>query len=123
MACWVVAAGLFALSRTTQQDTAELLVMAAIAIATLPIGLAINTWARRRRTHRREDSRDSVEHEAAHRARSQSFGDSLILGALLILALAIVPGSMPVLWGFSFLALLVISFWARYQFVLRELRG
>ncbi|MDO5533864.1 MAG: hypothetical protein Q4F65_04340 [Propionibacteriaceae bacterium] len=123
MACVVLAAALLVASRFTQPPVNEYLLMGAVAFSTIPVGLAINTWARRQRTVRREDSPDSVEHRAAHQARSQTFGDALVLGALLLLGLSLAPGPVPALWALGFMLALVAAFWLRYLVTLRSMRG
>lgn len=92
-------------------------------LVVVPIPLAVNLSAGRSRRARGEDSPDSVEHHAAHAARSGAFGDVLILAALLILALASIPGTQPAFWAVTFLVATVLCFWVRYGLELSKLRG
>lgn len=87
-----------------------------------PLGLAVNITARRR-ANRHEDSPDSVEFQAAVSARSAAFGDALLLSALVMLALTIAPGALPMLWAVLLLVAIVTAFWLRYAVALRRMRG
>lgn len=89
----------------------------------LPLGLAVNLTVRRRRDAAGESSPDSVEFQSAHRARSQAYGDTVILGALLVLALAVLDGPRGAMLGLAFLTLAVAAFWIRYRLALKDLRG
>ncbi|MGL5405995.1 MAG: hypothetical protein ACRDAX_04275 [Propionibacteriaceae bacterium] len=93
------------------------------SILTLPILLALSIAVNRKRAAKGELSADSVEHKAAHMARSGSFGDALVIVCLLLIPLSLRPGKLPVLWGVLCLALIVISFWIRYVIALKKLRG
>lgn len=95
----------------------------AFALIIMPMALAVNLTATRRRAARREDSTDSIEHHAAVAARSDAFGGSLLVGALLILGLMVAPGPEPWLWAAAGLLALLAWFWVRYQVRLDRLRG
>lgn len=95
----------------------------AVVLIVMPLGLAVNTTARRRRANRHEDSPDSVEFQAAVSARSAAFGDALLLSALVMLALTIAPGALPMLWAVLLLVAIVTAFWLRYAVALRRMRG
>lgn len=87
----------------------------------LPLTLALNVTMRRRRDASGESSPDSVEFRAAQRARSQAYGDAVILGAALFLVLAIVADTLAALTAMAFVTLAVGAFWFRYRLALRAL--
>lgn len=126
---WVVAglcvvAGLWLLLQVGSTDASRgWATVLAYLLVVMPVGLATNLTARRRRARRREDSPDSVEFRAAHQARSAAFGDTLVLGALLMLALTVTAGPGGWAWGMLFLLSTVVAFWLRYAVALRQLRG
>lgn len=97
--------------------------LAGMLLAFVPLGLAVNVTARRRRARRREDSPDSVEFQAAVSARSGAFGDALVLSALAMLALTVAPGPLPMLWSLFLVVALITAFWVRYVTALKQLRG
>lgn len=124
VAALCVAAGLWLLSLGGAADGSEgWPTLLGTLLVVVPTGLATNVTARRRRARRREDSPDSVESLAAHQARSAAFGDTLVLGALLVLALAVTAGPGAWAWAMTFLAGTVVAFWLRYAVTLRRLRG
>ncbi|WP_281965133.1 hypothetical protein [Serinicoccus marinus] len=88
-----------------------------------PLGIALNLTLGRRRRERREDSPDSIEHQAAIAARSDTFEVSLILVLLLLLALVVAPGQLPWLWALLCLTVMLATFWVRYTVRLDRLRG
>lgn len=87
----------------------------------LPLTLALNVTMRRRRDASGESSPDSVEFRAAQQARSQAYGDAVILGAVLFLVLAIVADTLAALTAMAFVTLAVGAFWFRYRLALRAL--
>ena len=95
----------------------------AFALIIMPVAMAANITAGRRRAQRREDSPDSVEYQAAVAARSDAFTASLLIMALLMLALMVVPGPWSWLWALGGLVVGVAAFWVRYQVLLGRLRG
>lgn len=97
--------------------------VAGMLLMTVPIGLAVNVTARRRRSRRREDSPDSVEFQAAQAARSGAFGDALLLTVLAMLGLTLAPGALPMLWVLLLVVALLAAFWVRYLRALGQLRG
>lgn len=89
----------------------------------LPLTLSLNITMRRRRDASGASSPDSVESRAAHRARSQAYGDAVMLGALLFLALAVVADTVAALTAMAFVTLAVGAFGIRYRLALRALGG
>ncbi|GGK77373.1 hypothetical protein [Ornithinimicrobium pekingense] len=89
----------------------------------LPLTLALNVTMRRRRDASGASSPDSVESRAAQRARSQAYGDAVMLGALLFLTLAVVADTVAALTAMAFITLAVAAFWIRYRLALRALGG
>lgn len=89
----------------------------------LPLTLALNITLRRRRDRTGESSPDSVEFRAAQLARSQAFTDAVMLGALLMLLLAIMADATAALLALLFVNLAVAAFWIRYRLALRALGG
>lgn len=100
------------------QDPLGLLGMVLII---LPLTLALNVSMRRRRDSSGQSSQDSVESQAAKQARSQAYGDAVILGAVLFLVLAIVADTLAALTAMAFMTLAVGAFWVRYRLALRAL--
>ncbi|WP_151526842.1 hypothetical protein [Serinicoccus kebangsaanensis] len=105
------------------EDGATWLRILATVLVVVPVGLATNISARRRRAARRADAPDSVESRATHAARSDAFEGSLILVALTILALTVVPGALPMVWAVLCLLGMVALFWVRYTIHLERLGG
>lgn len=89
----------------------------------MPVGMATGITARRRRHERREDDPSSLEYQAARVAGSKSYVDCLLMGLLLVIALAAFPGAFPAQWAVLFVVLAVLSYWMRYILALRGLRG
>ena len=87
----------------------------------LPLTLALNVTMRRRRDASGESSPDSVEFRAAQQARSQAYGDAVILGAVLFAVLAIAADTVAALMALAFVTLAVGAFWVRYRLALRAL--
>ena len=87
----------------------------------VPLTLALNVTLRRRRDASGESSADSVEFRAAQQARSQAYGDAVILGAVLFLVLAVVADTLAALTAMAFMTLAVGAFWVRYRLALRAL--
>ena len=87
----------------------------------LPLTLALNITMRRRRDALGESSPDSVEFRAAQQARSQAYGDAVILGTVLFAVLAIVADTLAALTAMAFMTLAVAAFWVRYRLALRAL--
>lgn len=126
-AMWVVSAVLVVAGLALQyladdREGVVLRILGAVMV-TVPVGLAVNITARRRRSAAREDSPDSLEFQAALAARSGAFEGSLVLVALLMLALVLAPGSVPGLWALACLMAMVGTFWVLYLAALRGLRG
>ena len=88
-------------------------------LVSLPLTLALNITVRRRRDASGESSPDSVEFRAAQQARSQAYGDAVILGAVLFLVLALVADTLAALTAMAFMTLAVAAFWVRYRLALR----
>lgn len=122
LAAVLVLAGVALLWLADQRDSTLLRVLAS-ALVIMPIGLATNVTARRRRRARREDSPDSVERQASQAAAARSFQGALIIGGLLMLALMYVPGEAPALWGVAAWVALPVLFWIFYAVELGKLRG
>ena len=89
----------------------------------IPLTLSLNITMRRRRDAAGASSIDSVEFRAAQQARSQAFGDALLLGAVLFLTLAVVADTIAALTAVGFMILAVGAFWIRYHLALRALGG
>lgn len=118
----LVLAGVALLSVAGQRDSSLLRVLA-LALIVVPVGLTANVTARRRRQERREDAPDSVERQAAQRAAAQAFRAVIVVNGLLMLALVLVPGPLPGLWGIGAFAAVPVLFWACYAVELSRLRG
>lgn len=113
----------FALHWPADQRDSTLLQVLASALVIMPIGLATNVTARRRRRARREDSPDSVERQASQTASARTFRGALLISGLLVLALMYVPGEMPALWAIAAWVALPVLFWIFYAVELGKLRG
>ena len=100
------------------QDPLGLLGMLLVIV---PLTLALNVTLRRRRDTSGESSPDSVEFRAAQQARSQAYGDAVLLGAVLFLVLAVVADTLAALTAMAFMTLAVGAFWVRYSLALRAL--
>ena len=120
--CVVAGISLLALADGVEQS-GSLVRVAGFALMIVPVGLAANVTARRRRARRREDSPDSVEFQAAQVARSAAFEDGLVLACLTMLALAVRPGPLPMLWAVRLILALIASFGVRYALALGRIRG
>lgn len=95
-----------------------------VALAMLPVALATNVAAHRRRAQRRADVTDSVEYQAAQTASAAAFRASLILVSLLAAILGwVVGGVAAVWWALGCVVMMVGLFWARYWLELSRLRG
>lgn len=92
-------------------------------LAIVPLTLALNITLQRRRRASGQSSPDSVEHQAALRARAGAFTDAVMLGLLLFLVLAILTDGTGALLAMAFVSLAVAAFWIRYRLALRDLRG
>jgi hypothetical protein len=93
----------------------------AMLLVIVPLTVALNVTLRRRRDASGESSADSVEFRAAQQARSQAYGDAVILGAVLFLVLAVVADTLAALTAMAFMTLAVGAFWVRYRLALRAL--
>ena len=113
----------FALHWPADPRDSTLLRVLAFALVIMPIGLAANVTARRRRRARREDSPDSVERQASQTASARTFRGALLISGLLVLALMYVPGEMPALWAIAAWVALPVLFWIFYAVELGKLRG
>lgn len=89
----------------------------------LPLFLAINITAQRKRGATGADKADSVEFAAAREARSHTFIDGIMIASVVMAISAFFPATAPVLWLFGFLTLYITAFWIRYSLSLKELRG
>lgn len=92
-------------------------------LVVVPLGLAVNITARRRRDASGASSPDSVEFRVAQEASSRAYADTVVLGAALVLVLAVVAGTLAALAAMAFLAVAVGAFWIRYWLGLRAMRG
>lgn len=115
-------AGLALLYLVDEQEPSGLRVLGTLLMI-VPVGLAVNVTARRRRAAARQDSPHSLEFQAWHAARSSAFEGSIVLVALLVLVLVVAPGSQPGLWALGCLVAMAGLFWVLYARQLRVLRG
>lgn len=115
-------AGAVLLSLADEGDSVALR-LAAFMLMITPVALATLVTGRRRRRARREDSPDSVEHQAAGVARAQAFTGAIIVMGLVVVAQMYLPGPMPQLWSLAGFAALPVLFWVLYAVQLGRLRG
>lgn len=97
--------------------------MLGMLLMILPLTLALNVTLRRRREAARETSPDSVEFQAALKARAGAYADAVLLALVLFLVLTILTDGTAALFAMGFVTLAVAAFWVRYRLALRDLRG
>jgi hypothetical protein len=124
---WVLAAVLVLAGVTllylADEGESTVIRMLGMALFVIPVGLAVNITARRRRRERREDSPDSVERQAWQNAAARAFRGTLVVNGVLMLALLYVPGPVPGLWAIGAFVALPLIFWVLYAVELDKLRG
>lgn len=108
---------------TAEQPWQDPVGVLGMLLVILPLTLALNVTLQRRRQASGESSPDSVEFQAALRARAAAYVDTVMLALVLFLVLTILTDGTAALFAMAFMTLAVAAFWIRYRLALKDLRG